>query len=55
MLLDENFYGNSEPHWAVNLAGASATGMILNTKAGPEFFENTQALVGSVLAIERRR
>lgn len=54
MLLDSNFYHGPKPHWAVSLAGANLTGMIIVTDKGTEFIENTQAVVGSVLAVDRR-
>jgi hypothetical protein len=54
MLLDPRFYDGHKPHWAVNMAGANLTGLVLISNKGTEFIENTQAVVGSVLAIDRR-
>lgn len=47
MLLDPRFYEGNKPHWAVNMAGANLTGLVLISNRGPEFIENT-------LAIDRR-
>jgi hypothetical protein len=54
LLLDRAFYGGGAPHWAVNLAGSSQSGMVLFSDGTPDLIENTLAVVGSVLVVERR-
>jgi hypothetical protein len=58
MLLDPAFYDGGKPYFATNLAGADETSLMLlsseMSEDKPEFIENSLAIVGSALVVERR-
>jgi len=58
MLLSADFYGaGSKPHWALNMAGGGASGLIMRggTDKSPIIIGNPAGYIGSAFVLTSRR